>query len=120
MSEFQEKLKMKMHEYVKGVYRVTKQFPKDELYGVTSQLRRAALSVVLNYIEGYARFKPGYKQQFFENSYGSLKESKYLIYFSYTEEYLKKEDYDMLFALSEEIGKMLWSEIELFTFIDKK
>lgn len=120
MSEFQEKLKIKMHEYVKGAYRVTKQFPKEELYGVTSQLRRAALSVVLNYIEGYARFKIGYKQQFFENAYGSLKESKYLIYFSYTEEYIHTEEYEKLLALSEEIGKMLWSEIELVTSAEKE
>lgn len=115
MSDFQDKLKLKMHEYVKGVYSVTKQFPKDELYGVTSQVRRATLSIILNYVEGYARFKPGYKQQFFENSYGSLKESKYLIYFSYTENYIKKEEYNRLLALFEEIGKMLWSELESVT-----
>ncbi|MFH1111802.1 MAG: four helix bundle protein [Patescibacteria group bacterium] len=54
-SEFHDQLKTKMDEYVHAVYVLTKSFPKDELYGVTSQLRRAALSVILNYIEGYAR-----------------------------------------------------------------
>lgn len=39
-----------MDEYVHLVYKLTKKFPKDELFGVTSQLRRSALSVILNYI----------------------------------------------------------------------
>lgn len=112
MTKFQDQLKLKMHLYVKLVYKVTKDFPKDELYGVTSQLRRAALSVVLNYIEGFARFKPGFKVQFYENSYGSLKESKYLVYFSYTENYISPDDYNTLINMTEEIGKMLWSELE--------
>ena len=107
MTDFQDKLKLKMFFYLKKVYKVTKSFPKDELYGVVSQLRRATLSIELNYIEGYARFKPGYKLQFYENSYGSFKESKFLVFFSYTEKYINKEDYTELLNLSEEIGKML-------------
>ena len=109
---FHEKLKLKMHYYVKYVYKVTKGFPKDELYGVTSQLRRSALSVILNYIEGFARRKGNeckvYKN-FLEISYGSLKESKYLIYFSYAESYINKDDYSQLTEMTEEIGKMIWS-----------
>lgn len=101
-----------MHQYVKKVYAATKKFPKDELYGVTSQLRRAALSVMLNYVEGFARFKKGYMIQFYEDSYGSLKESKYLVFFSYTENYLDKPIYQDLMNLAEEIGRMLWSELE--------
>lgn len=112
MSEFQDKLKLKMHLYVKNVYKLTKNFPKDELYGITSQLRRSTLSIILNYIEGYARFKKGTKLQFYETAYGSLKESKYLLYFSQTEDYLSKEDYDENLSLAEEIGKMLWKEIQ--------
>lgn len=111
MSKFQDNLKMKMREYVKLVYKHTKSFPKSELYGVTSQLQRAALSVILNFIEGYARFKPKVKQQFYETSYGSLKESKYLIYFCFTENYLSKEVYSSLNIQADEIGRMLWSEI---------
>ena len=113
---FHDSLKIKMHQYVKYVYKVTKNFPRDELYGVTSQLRRAALSVILNYIEGYARRKElnckVYKN-FLEISYGSLKESKYLFYFSYTENYLAEQDYNQLIVLADEIGKMLWSTINI-------
>lgn len=78
---FKDKLKSKMDEYVHFVYRVTKSLPKEELYGVTSQIRRASLSTVLNYIEGYARRKKAVQLNFFETAYGSLKESKYLLYF---------------------------------------
>ena len=54
---YHEKLKVKMDFYVHEVYRVTKIFAKHKLYGVVSQLRRATLSVILNYIEGFARNK---------------------------------------------------------------
>ncbi|HNT30213.1 MAG TPA: four helix bundle protein [bacterium] len=42
-----------MDEFAHVVYRVTRKFPKDEVYGITSQLRRASVSIVLNYIEGF-------------------------------------------------------------------
>lgn len=54
---YHEKLKRIMDEYAHLVYKVTKNFPKEELFGITSQLRRSVLSVILNYIEGYARVK---------------------------------------------------------------
>jgi len=78
---FPEQLKKKMDEYAHLVYKVTKDFPKEERYGIVSQLRRAALSVILNYIEGFARHKKAVKKNFWEISYGSLKESKYLLIF---------------------------------------
>jgi four helix bundle protein len=112
MTRFQDELKKKMHAYVKLVYQCTKTFPRDEIYGVTSQFRRAAMSVILNYIEGYARFRDAVKLNFYEISYGSLKESKYLVYFSYTENYCDQKQYEELTKLADEIGKMLWSEIE--------
>jgi len=71
-----------MDEYAHLAYSVTKNFPRQELFGITSQLRRAALSVVLNYIEGYARSRNKVNKNFLEISYGSLKESEYLLHFS--------------------------------------
>ena len=103
-----EKLKKKMDEYVHFVYKLTKSFPKEEVYGVTSQLRRAALSVILNYIEGFARQKKAVKNNFWEISYGSLKESKYLLHFSLIENYLKENDYIKAIGLADEIGAMMW------------
>ena len=100
-----------MDEYAHAVYRMTKSFPKEELYGITSQLRRAALSIILNYLEGYARGKKLVYKNFLEISYGSLKESKYLLHFSMVEGYLSKTDYDSSMELAERIGKMLWGII---------
>lgn len=100
-----------MDEYVHGVYKVSKKFPKDELFGVTSQLRRAALSVILNYIEGFARRKNKVNINFLEISYGSLQESKYLIKFSFVEGYLNKTEHDDLIKIAEEIGAMLWTTL---------
>lgn len=106
--QFHDQLKAKMDEYAHVVYRCTKTFPKEELYGVTSQLRRSALSVVLNYVEGYARGKNKVHRNFLEISYGSLKESKYLLHFSMVEQYLSTTDYEKAVTLAEEIGAMLW------------
>lgn len=80
-----------MDEYAHFVYKLTKTFPKDEVYGITSQLRRSSVSVILNYIEGYARIKDKVHKNFLEISYGSLKESKYLLHFSFIENYLTKK-----------------------------
>ena len=98
-----------MDEYVHFIYAVTRKFPREETYGVTSQIRRSSLSVILNYIEGYARMRDKVHKNFLEISYGSLKESKYLLAFSLVENYLNKFDYDRANELAEEIGAMLWS-----------
>jgi len=114
METFHEKLKIKMDNYAHLVYRITKKFPKEELYGIVSQLRRAALSVILNYIEGYARRRGNdcrVHKNFLEIAYGSLKESKYLLHFSLVEEYLTKDDYKILVTLADEIGAMLYKSI---------
>jgi len=108
---YHEKLKRSMDEYAHLVYDITRKFPKEEIYGVTSQLRRAALSVVLNYIEGYARGGDKVHRNFLEISYGSLKESKYLLHFSFVEKYLQKDDYEKAVRLAEDIGGMLWGII---------
>ena len=105
---YHKKLRARMDEYVHFVYKLTRKFPREELYGVTSQLRRSALSVMLNYIEGFARMRNAVQKNFLEISYGSLKESKYLLDFSLAEEYLSKSDYEKAIKLAEEIGAMLW------------
>jgi four helix bundle protein len=110
--KFHDILKRKSDNFAYTVYKFTKKFPKEEIYGITSQLRRASLSVILNYIEGYARIGDKQYKNFLIISYGSLKESKYLIYFSFREGYLTKVEYDQLINLAEELGAMLWKTIQ--------
>ena len=112
MNDYQKSLVRKMDTYVHFVYKITKNFPKHELYGVVSQIRRATVSVVLNYIEGYARKRLLVRLNFLEISFGSLKESKYLLHFSLVEEYITKDDYHTGLRMTEEISAMLWTEVD--------
>lgn len=115
-NRFHEQLRSKMDTFVHHVYKVSRSFPKDELYALTSQLRRASLSVILNYIEGYARIRTAVYKTFLETSYGSLQESKYLIEFSFAEKYFTSvPEHQYLTKLTDEIGAMLWSTIQLVT-----
>ena|SRR3989338_3806732 len=109
--EFRNKLRSIMDEYVHFIYKISRQFPKDELYGSVSQIRRATLSIILNYIEGFARRRPAVQLNFFETSYGSLKESKYLLDFSKNEGWINAQDYNLGIKFADEIGAMLWTEI---------
>lgn len=111
-SGYFEQLKTKMDVYVHFVYKLAKNFPKYELYGCTSQLRRAVLSIILNFIEGFARQKIAVKRNFWEISYGSLQESKYLLDFCFAEKYLEEQDYKKAKSMAEEIGAMLWRALE--------
>ena len=100
-NDFSRDLKNKMDRYVHLVYKITRNFPKEEIYGATSQLRRSVLSVILKYIESFARIKSNVKKNFWEISYGSLKESSYLLKFSLEERYCCQEEYDEASSLAD-------------------
>ncbi len=95
----------------KEIYRITKDFPKNEMYGLTSQIRRSGLSVILNIIEGFARLGKKENKRFQIIAFGSLKETKYLLYFAKEQEYLDSNTYKEILSLTEEISKMLWKII---------
>lgn len=111
-TNFHAQLRSKLDAYVHNVYDVTIYFPKDEQFGVTSQLRRATLSIMLNYIEGFARKRRLVLKQFLETSYGSLKESKYLLLFAHKRAYMKEKEYLVLSGMADELGKMIWGILE--------
>ncbi len=111
INSYHNTLKAKINEFVHLVYKLTKKFPKEELYGVISQIRRAVLSVMLNYVEGYARGRNKVHKNFLEISYGSSKEVNYLLEFSLIEEYINKDEFDKAIKLGDEIGAMLWGVI---------
>lgn len=105
-----EKLKIweKSHELAKNVYNVTSGFPRSEIYGLTSQLRRSALSVPTNIVEGYARRSKKEFLNFLNIAYGSLNETDYLLRFSFDNKYLSLEEYESVSGIAYEVGSMLW------------
>lgn len=91
-----------------NVYKVTRGFPKEELFGITSQVRRAALSVPTNIVEGYSRKGDKELARFVNISLGSLAETKYLLYFSNRLEYFQEGEYSNLKTGYNTLGKLLW------------
>ena len=94
----------KAHEFVLAVYKVTKLFPRKELFGLTSQFRRAAVSIPANIAEGYRKKGSLDKVRFFNIAEGSLEECKDYLILSNDLNYSKSKKG---FELAEEIGKLL-------------
>jgi four helix bundle protein len=101
----------KADQLVKQVYIVTVSFPKHELYGMTSQIRRASLSVILNIVEGFARGGKNEFRRFLIIAFGSLKETKYLLSFAQQQNYLSQEMFQVTMNIAEEVARILWSVI---------
>jgi four helix bundle protein len=79
-----------------SVYRVTAEFPKEELYGITSQIRRAAVSVPSNIVEGCARSTQTEYLRFLTIAFGSLRELRYQLNLSCRLGYLDGADFTPL------------------------
>jgi four helix bundle protein len=94
----------KVHQFVLEVYKLTKNFPKEEVFALTSQFRKAAVSIPANIAEGYKKRGKHDKVRFFNISEGSLEECEYYIILSKD---LKYVDNDDLLAPAEEISKLL-------------
>jgi four helix bundle protein len=69
----------KAHAWVLAVYRFTRAFPQNELYGLVSQFRRAAVSIPANIAEGYKKFSVADKRRFMNIAQGSLEECRYYL-----------------------------------------
>lgn len=89
------------------IYSLTKNFPREEAFGLVSQMRRAAISVPANIVEGYARSSKKEKLQFLNIARGSLTELEYFIDFSYKLGHLSKSDHLKLIILRDEVGRVL-------------
>jgi four helix bundle protein len=72
----------KAHKLVLEVYRLTQGFPSDERYGLTSQLRRSAVSIPANIAEGFKKKGSGDKKRFLNIAQGSLEETRYYLILS--------------------------------------
>lgn len=77
----------KAHEFVLGVYKFTERFPKSELFGLTIQFRRAAISTAANIAEGFKKRSEAEKLRFVGISQGSLEECRYYLILSEDLEY---------------------------------
>ena len=104
-----EKLEVwhKSIDFADTVYRVTKQFPDDERFGLTSQMRRAAVSVASNIAEGSARYSRDDFARFVEIATGSLFEVVAQSVIDRRQNYLTEAQYHELYALAETQGRML-------------
>lgn len=90
------------------IYGITETFPKSETFGLTSQLRRAALSVPANIIEGYSRVSRKEFHRFLGIALGSLAEVGYFLEFSSRRDFISKRDFEEVIELKEECGKIIW------------
>ena len=117
---------MKVHSYqnlivwqkamnlIVAIYKLTDKFPKSEIYGLTSQMRRAAISIPSNIAEGFKRKSLKDSLHFYNVAQGSLEELKYQILLTKDLKYISENSYKELISLSEEVGKLLngWIKIQ--------
>lgn len=94
----------KSHKLVLEIYKLTSQFPKEEIYGLTSQIRRAAVSVPANITEGFKRKGKADKARFFNIAQASLEEVRYFLILTKDLNYAET---NAIQERSSEISKML-------------
>ncbi len=102
----------KAHELVIAVYRETQLFPKEELYGLTSQIRRAAISIPANLAEGCGRNSEIELARFMEIAMGSASELDYHLMLAKDLGYLFEEKYILLFDQVSEVKRILITYIQ--------
>jgi four helix bundle protein len=89
------------------IYKISKSFPKEELYGLISQIRRAAVSIPSNIVEGKARGSQKEYKRFLLISRGSLEEVKYQLLLAKDLKYIDDETYWESIELAKEVGRLL-------------
>jgi four helix bundle protein len=92
---------------VEAIYRISQRFPSDERFGLTSQLRRAAISIPSNVAEGQSRGTPRDFNKFLDIANGSLAELETQLIIAARLTYLTNEERDVALSKSAEIGRLL-------------
>ena len=94
-------------EYADLIYKLTKKFPPEERFGLTSQLRRSAVSISSNIAEGTSRSSDSDLARFVEIAYGSLLESISELEIAKRQEFLNQEMFEEAYKMAEDLAKML-------------
>ena len=102
------KVWQKAHELVLEIYKLTTNFPLSERYGLTSQIRRSAVSIPTNIVEGYKRRSDKEFAHFLNIADASLEETKYHLLLGNDLKYINNGDYERLIVGAEEVGRMLY------------
>ena len=89
------------------IYKETSSFPREEMFGLTSQLRRAAVSIASNIVEGSARFSEAEYLHFLNTAYGSAREVEYQVGLAFRLGFLAEPEHQELSVLSVETSKVL-------------
>jgi four helix bundle protein len=89
-------------------YRITEKFPENEANNLTSQIRRASVSIPLNIAEGCSRYTKKEFLQFLKYSYGSVKELQVLLMFCRDFKYINNEEYLVLYEELDKLGSKLF------------
>ena len=102
----------KAHNNVIEVYKLTDSFPKAEMFGITSQLRRAVISVPNNIVEGCGKFTQRDFAKYLQQALGSCQETEYLLLLSFELELIKESPYSRINKEVNEVKAMLISLIK--------
>ena len=102
----------KSHQLTLDVYKATVRFPRDELYGLTSQIRRACASIPANIAEGCGRSGDAELARFLQIAMGSASELEYHLLLAHDLGFLNHPDYEPLAERTVEIKRMLTSFIK--------
>lgn len=97
----------KSHLLVLNIYKITETFPNSEIFGLTSQMRRAAYSIPMNLIEGNARNSNNEYLRFSNYSVGSCAELEYQLQLSFDLHYMNQDSYSELKEQCREVYKLL-------------
>ena len=99
----------KSHQLAILIYKLTADFPKSEVFGLVGQLRRNAVSVPSNVVEGYKRKSKNDAIRFYVIAESSLEEMKYQLILALDLHYISQTEYQEANNLAEEVGKLLYS-----------
>lgn len=95
------------HKLVLMIYKTTNNFPKEEIFGLISQIRRASVSITSNIAEGFSRQSYKEKVQFYSMAQGSLTELQSQLFIAKDIEYLKKNAFEEIYIQSTKLHKIL-------------